>query len=758
MGDAEVIRILLEYSDMLTPSNIFYFVLRFLGWGLIKLLGVLVNSAQGVLDEIMKYLSFFDNSIVNNIIDKIKPIAVAFLAMSLLYIAYQVMINRRKFDVSRIPINVITAVLIIFFLPTAMNSLAQLTQEGFNMFKSENTMIASEIISSNIADIYLYDKNNFTNKNIEPKNTIDRNKVTKIDPTEEVDRSKVKNKEVFENKIIPAIGEEGYELKKINGWFKIDSEYYRWDINFFQIIATLLISGMVLIFTMIKIVKLMFELAFSKIFIIGGAFADLSYGQKTKQMLMHIISIYIAIISVGLTLQLYILGTAWLNDRIGGFANIMINLGAALFVIDGPNLLEKIFGVDAGLSSGLRVLMGINSGLDIAQKVGNGLSTMANVGKKGLEAGAILGAGAMGFRNGTMPDIEDEINNESGINPFKNSLHGGEDMKLLGEGNNDDDVFKSSDTPDTPTPDGMLGGDFSNVNGEELSNDLLDDNSLEDIYSKDIQGLNDDIDSGGVKSNDNFTNGNEILDDLNSTGLILEDDTDSSKAEGQDVNRKRANGNKILNKENGILEDLNIANLSFDDENSSDMESSFRANLNNNSVGSGNMDLSGNIHSDRITGIDTSDDVGSYHIGGDSRLDSDMTSSSMNRGTDYQSQNGLERSGGNRNWEYGKEYSGNPGERINLGFTPKWRPGVHDEPKYIDPNETRNIKDMLQGAMSSKINSMKNSDLANRMSTSYKIGNNTAKDIRRYVGIKEAQLQDKIVEAKVKRDMRRDER
>lgn len=726
MGDSEVIRILLEYSDMLTPSNIFYFVLRFLGWGLIKLLEVLVNSAQGVLDEIMKYLNFFDNSIVNNIIDKIKPIAVAFLAMSLLYIAYQVMINRRKFDVSRIPINVITAVLIIFFLPTAMNSLAQLTQEGFNMFKSENTMIANEIISSNIADIYLYDNNNFTNKNIEPKNTIDKNKVTKIDPTEEVDRSKVKNKDVFENKVIPAIAGEGYELKKINGWFKIDSEYYRWDINFFQIITTLLISGMVLIFTMIKIVKLMFELAFSKIFIIGGAFADLSYGQKTKQMLMHIISIYIAIISVGLTLQLYILGTAWLNDRVGGFTSIMINLGAALFVIDGPNLLEKIFGVDAGLSSGLRVLMGINSGLDIAQKVGSGLSAMADVGKKGLEAGAILGAGAMGFRNGTMPDIEDEMNNESGINPFENSLNGGEDMKLLGEGNNNDEVFKSSDTPDTPTPDGMLGGDFSNVNGEELNNDLLDDNSLEDIYNKDIQGLNDDI--------------------------------DSSKAEGQDANRKRANGNKGLNKDNGILEDLNRANLSLDDENSSDMVSSFRANSNNNSVGSGNMGLSGNIHSDGIAGIDTSDGVGSYHIGGDSRLDSDMTSSNMNRGTDYQSQNGLERSGGNRNWEYGKEYSGNTGERINLGFTPKWRPGVYDEPKYIDPNETRNIKDMLQGAMSSKINSMKNSDLTNRMSTSYKIGNNTAKDIRRYVGIKEAQLQDKIVEAKVKRDMRRDER
>ena len=140
---------------------------------------------------------------------------------------------------------------------------------------------------------------------------------------------------------------------------------------------------------MVKVVKLMFELAFSKVFIIGGALADISHGQKTKQMLMHIISIYIAIVSVGLTLQLYILGTAWLNDRVSGFASIMINLGASLFVIDGPNLLEKIFGVDAGLSSGLRVLMGINSGMDILSKVGRGIGEVAEMGKKGLEAGAI---------------------------------------------------------------------------------------------------------------------------------------------------------------------------------------------------------------------------------------------------------------------------------------------------------------------------------------------------------------------------------
>lgn len=702
MGDTEVINILLENADVLTPSNIFYFILRFLGWGVIKLLEFLLNSAEGVLDEIMKFLNFFDSSIVNNIIDKIKPIAIVLLTLSIMYIGYQIMINRKKYDISRVPTNIIISILIIFFLPTAMSSLGDLTKEGFDLFKSENTMIANEIIANNISDLYLYDKSNFSNKNIEPKNTIDRNKITKIDPTEEIDRSKVKNKEVFENKVVPAIGKEGYELKKINGWFKIDSEYYRWDINFFQIITMLLISSLVLIFTMIKIVKLMFELAFSKIFIIGGAFADLSYGQKTKQILMHIISIYIAIISVGLTLQLYILGTAWLNDRVSGFASIMINLGSALFVIDGPNLLEKIFGVDAGLSSGLRVLMGINSGLDIAQKLGNGVKNIADVAQKGLGAGAVIGAGAMGFKKGMIPDIENDMNNKE--NPFSsindiNGINGNSNM-LLGE-NNDESGVENSDIPISPiNPSGDI--DSSNIDddlsvmdnesSQSLNNDLLDNNSLSDISDKDIQSLNDDIDSVS------FGNGfDTIKDNINDD---IGNVSHGSGSLNDDIGNVNSAGGNDFKFDSSQLNSSDIGKMKFTDSLSNDNE------LGNNKSNSGALDKR-NI---------------------------------------------------NTNWQYGNSEGRNSGERINLGFTPKWRDGVYNEPNYIDSNETRNIKDMLQGAMNKKINNVKNSDLANKMSTSYKIGNNTAKDLKRYIGIKEVQLQDKIVETKLKRDMRGDKK
>lgn len=78
----EGIKILLEYDNVLTPSNIFYFVFRFLGWGIIKLLEMLVNSAQGALNQIMKAMNFFDSEVVGGIIDKIKPFAIVFLTIS----------------------------------------------------------------------------------------------------------------------------------------------------------------------------------------------------------------------------------------------------------------------------------------------------------------------------------------------------------------------------------------------------------------------------------------------------------------------------------------------------------------------------------------------------------------------------------------------------------------------------------------------------------------------------------------------------
>ncbi|MCR1950427.1 hypothetical protein NSA50_05020 [Clostridium sp. DSM 100503] len=736
MGEAEAIRILLEFSDMLTPSNIFYFLVRFLGWGLIKLLEILVNSAQGVLDNIMKFLNFFDSAVVSEIIDKIKPIAIAFLAIALLYISYQLMMNRKKFDVSKIPSNIVIALLIVFFLPTAMKSLGDMTKEGFKLFTADDGTLATEIISSNVTDVYLFDQNNFESRDLEPRNNIDKSNITKIDPTEEINRSKVKNKKVFENKLIPSTKGEGYELTRINGWFKIDSEYYRWDINFFQIITTLLITALVLIFTMVKVVKLMIELAFGKVFIMGVVFADIGSGQKTKQILMHILSLYIAIISVGLTLELYILGTAWMQNRVTGFAGVMINFGAGLFVIDGPNLLEKIFGVDAGLSSGVRTLMGINSAMDILGKVGRGLDKVGDIAKSGL------GAGVKGFRDGVIPDLEDEMNNDV-FNPLQQSLLGDGNMKELSDGNSDidDDLFSSIDnTPpnDMPPNDGIMEDDssdlYSSIDDESLNNDV--DGNMSDLYNKDIPNLDDNITSSNLGSDDiaNTSLGKETksLEDL---------DRDIPTLDNEIGNNKSGISNKDFGKEGKKINGINRDIPGLNEDRTDSRSGIYNRNISELNGGVGSIELGNNfIQGDNFT--------------------MDKVEPLSGKGNGVTSYNRLAK-GENREWTYGEtstpNFNGNSNTHTNgefgSGIDLSARRRVYDKPNYIDPKETRNVKDLLGGLMNSKVNNIKNSELANNMRTSYKIGNNTAKDLRRYVGIKEQEIKDKIVADRIRRNL-----
>ncbi len=786
MGEAEAIRILLEFSDMLTPSNIFYFLVRFLGWGLIKLLEILVNSAQGVLDNIMKFLNFFDSAVVNQVIDKIKPIAIAFLAIALLYISYQLMMNRKKFDISKIPSNIVIALLIVFFLPTAMKSLGDMTKEGFKLFTADDGTLATEIISSNVTDVYLFDQNNFESRDLEPRNNIDKSNITKIDPTEEIDRSKVSNKKVFENKLIPSTKGDGYELTRINGWFKIDSEYYRWDINFFQIITTLLITALVLIFTMVKVVKLMIELAFGKVFIMGVVFADIGSGQKTKQILMHILSLYIAIISVGLTLELYILGTAWMQNRVTGFASVMINFGAGLFVIDGPNLLEKIFGVDAGLSSGVRTLMGINSAMDILGKVGRGLDKVSDIAKDGLGAAATLGAGLKGFRDGAIPDLEDEMNN-NGFNPLQQSLLGDGAMKELGDGNSDidDDVFSSIDNnppDDMPPNDGMendVSDLYSNRDDEILNSDV--DDNMSELHSNDIPNLDDSIASSSL-GDDDISNTS-----LGSETKSLEDlDRDIPTLDNEIGNNKSGISNKDFGKEGKKINGINIDIPGLNEDRTDSRSGIYNRNISELNGGVGSTELGNNfIQGDNFT--------------------MDKVEPLSGKGNGVTSYNRLAK-GENREWTYGEtstpNFNGNSNTNAEFGvgvdlsarrreydkpnyIDPKetrnvkdllgglmnskvnniknselannmrtsYKIGNNTAPNYIDPKETRNVKDLLGGLMNSKVNNIKNSELANNMRTSYKIGNNTAKDLRRYVGIKEQEIKDKIVADRIRRNL-----
>ena len=125
------------------------------------------------------------------------------------------------------------------------------------------------------------------------------------------------------------------ELK--DGWFDFFPEkYYRWHWNFWNIFFTLLITGATLLLVSIKLARLFYELAFNYLLANILAPADVANGQKLKAVLSNILNIFIATIMIFLSLKLYIMGTAFLHDKLNGVPYLIALAAFSMAVLDGP--------------------------------------------------------------------------------------------------------------------------------------------------------------------------------------------------------------------------------------------------------------------------------------------------------------------------------------------------------------------------------------------------------------------------------------
>ncbi|WP_423739321.1 pLS20_p028 family conjugation system transmembrane protein [Clostridium perfringens] len=651
------------------------------------------------------------------LINKFKPLLGLLLVASIIFIGYQLMINK-KFDRSRVPMNIILALCIVVAMPLAMDKLNTLSNKVIGEIQGD-VPFAEQIIENNITDLYLLDKANFPIKDdgtvgdISPKNNLGNNNI-KISPNEEIDTSKVKNKKVFENEIVfDSAGKP--TLNKIVGLFKWDDEYYRFHINFFTIILTLLITAFVMVFTAIKMIKLSIELAFSKVMTTFVAVADLSGGQRIRQSINGIMSIFVAMISTMLMLKLYILGTAYLSDKISGIGTVLAMIGCAIFVIDGPNYIEKMFGVDAGLSSVWRTITGINSALDILGKLGNATSEMA----KNLGEGIL---GGLSFAKGMADEamnssLEDQMENakkkdggnegDSLENQMKNKGFTNDDSPIVdvdfeevddskeNEGTNglDEDVNSENSESANETLNGSMGEDDGISNQSTLEDEMNANNSVEKQDDNNVSGnqeLSNNSDNSSSESsnqtleddineaNNNNINGNETLGDTNNS---IEDGSSSLESEIENSN---------LNSETPGMNNLDTESLGVDDggiesqlDDGSSINESIEDNLNNGNIGSENLDNNN---------IDSTSKLGNEDISSQEKIDDKV---------DEKAKEEVEMN--------------NP----NIG--------------YENPVENRNIYDVLKGKLTG--NEALN-DTRIKLGRSYEIGKNTTRDINKFINKK----------------------
>ncbi|MED0946008.1 pLS20_p028 family conjugation system transmembrane protein [Bacillus mycoides] len=408
MKDEEILKTIEAFSDYLQVGDIVNYVLRWLGWFLIVGLSLVVDALEGVTDAILGIKGFFNSPEIQNFVDMLYPLFVVLLAISFLYIGYMFIMNKQM-NRSQIIINIFVTLSVLCLLSTGMTKVDKFTDDAIAVVKSEQKgSLSDEIIKKNITDIAVIDQNGWKKKeDMNPKNNIPEKNIRQIDITEKIDKdfafTKDKNlsddgQKILQNKrVMDALGVASLaELK--DGWFDFFPEkYYRWHWNFWNIFFTLLITGATLLLVSIKLARLFYELAFNYLLANILAPADVANGQKLKAVLSNILNIFIATIMIFLSLKLYIMGTAFLHDKLNGVPYLIALAAFSMAVLDGPAVVERLFGIDIGLKSSWGMLAG---GMAGGFALGKGIGALANS-KPMKSLGNMIGKGAKGAAEGT---------------------------------------------------------------------------------------------------------------------------------------------------------------------------------------------------------------------------------------------------------------------------------------------------------------------------------------------------------------------
>ncbi|MFF2341061.1 pLS20_p028 family conjugation system transmembrane protein, partial [Bacillus mycoides] len=408
MKDEEILKTIEAFSDYLQVGDIVNYVLRWLGWFLIVGLSLVVDALEGVTDAILGIKVFFNSPEIQNFVDMLYPLFVVLLAISFLYIGYMFIMNKQM-NRSQIIINIFVTLSVLCLLSTGMTKVDKFTDDAIAVVKSEQKgSLSDEIIKKNITDIAVIDQNGWKKKeDMNPKNNIPEKNIRQIDITEKIDKdfafTKDKNlsddgQKILQNKrVMDALGVASLaELK--DGWFDFFPEkYYRWHWNFWNIFFTLLITGATLLLVSIKLARLFYELAFNYLLANILAPADVANGQKLKAVLSNILNIFIATIMIFLSLKLYIMGTAFLHDKLNGVPYLIALAAFSMAVLDGPAVVERLFGIDIGLKSSWGMLAG---GIAGGFALGKGIGALANS-KPMKSLGNMIGKGAKGAAEGT---------------------------------------------------------------------------------------------------------------------------------------------------------------------------------------------------------------------------------------------------------------------------------------------------------------------------------------------------------------------
>ena len=430
-SDEELIKIYTDYSDLFKQNDLVSNAFRSLGCGVLSFLVVIADCASGLFEKSFGMIDFTKYQPVQDFISDWQVVWVALLCAAIGWLGINLVFNSDKNP--KIATNICVAILVVTSMTWMISQMNTLLATGVRkeILGTTTTNTVYETLGNNVHDLKYIDSvaglKNLGSKNADGVKYANAGtpmnkkiwKALKINEIVNPDDVKDESKDIVENYKTDIPTADGKVKSMISECYDgvawtdlLNTYYYRYEIDWLESFLEIISIAIIYLFFSYKVVRTLYEVVFSEILAMLYS-PNLTNGQKTIKILDGIKDSYIIIVLSLVSVRLYMIAIEYISGKNwNGFTKGMFLLFIAFGVIDGPNLVQRITGLDAGLSDGMQKVM--------SAYYAGGMMAGAARGAGHIASGVAKGAGKFGktiggaVRNGSKNANVDALNGAMG--------------------------------------------------------------------------------------------------------------------------------------------------------------------------------------------------------------------------------------------------------------------------------------------------------------------------------------------------------
>lgn len=460
--------------------------LRWIGWQIIRMLANLADGLTSMYSQAFKLIDFWNSKDVSGFVAAYQPIFWVLCTLGIAWVGFM-MIYRTKTDFHQKINNLMVALFIFIGLGTLTSTLSGLVVAGVGT-SLQKARPAVSIVSNNMTDLMRVNNDGWKSLSPNPSTSIKTiDDVNNLDINETLDtgntllnhagsKLNATGNEIMSHQLTMG-GDGKYQLRDMKAFFH-DIAYYRYSFHPYLTFFELFAFTIAIILVIIKVFVSIMEIGFITMLAQGMALSDIDSGKRNLALIQKLRDTFIVLFLTSVMLQLFTFWTSALanpSNQQSPVAQCFGIIAGAMFLINGPNIVTSLFGMDGGARGIGATLVGGAMGLRAAGGLGRGMargfSNAAHATVHGAARAAGYGAGfANAFRS-------NKSNRSSGSKPSIDGI-GAEAAKqdaatpdLETPATTDPALGKQSGTDANPTSSSVAGPDMASLSGTEAASE-----------------------------------------------------------------------------------------------------------------------------------------------------------------------------------------------------------------------------------------------------------------------------------------------